>query len=491
MTFDEYRKHDALALAGLVRKKEITATELTEIAIARSEAINPEINAIIEPLFEMGRQMAKNHPNGPFAGVPFLIKDLGLHVQGTPLSNGSKGFQGQISDEDSYITRQFRAAGLIFLGKTNTPELGVTPYTEPERFGATRNPWENNRTPGGSSGGSAAAVAAGITPIATASDGGGSIRIPASCCGLFGLKPSRGRVSLGPHQAEAWNGASIEHCVSRSVRDSAALLDAILQDDTPGEPYRTRPPHRPYLEEAQSDPPTLRIGFSTAHTLGHQVHPECIAAVHHTAKLLESLGHQVEEVPLPYRREDLIEVFIIMIFGETAASIAEISQYLGRPARPSDVEATTWALHLLGHAVSAADFAIAKRRWNDIGRRLGAFYQQYDLLLSPVVAQPPFEIGALQPSTAERRLIKMVNTFKLKGLLKKNIIPLAEKTFDYIPYTPFANMAGQPSMSVPLHWTAEGLPVGSMFTAAIGREDTLFQLAGQLERAQSWFDRTP
>lgn len=491
MTFEEYQKYDALDLADLVRRKQITAGELAELAIAWAEAINPSINAVIQPLYELGRQMAADGPSGPFGGVPFLIKDLGVHIKGTPLSNGSRGFKGQISDTDSRITQQFREAGLVFLGKTNTPELGFTPFTEPALFGPTRNPWSLDHTPGGSSGGSAAAVAAGIAPIATASDGGGSIRIPASCCGLFGLKPSRGRVSLGPHQGEAWSGATMEHCVSRSVRDSAALLDVILQGDTPGEPYRTQPPQRPYLQEAQSDPPALRIGFSTSHTLGHEIHPECQAAVHHTVKLLEALGHQVEETPLPYRREDLIEVFIVMIGGETVASIEEMGQFLGRKPRPSDMEPTTWLQNLLGRSLSAGDFTIAMRRWNDIGRRLGSFHQQYDLLLTPVAAQPPFRIGTLQPTAAERRLISLITTFNLQGLLRRNVEPLAEKIFDYIPFTPFANMTGQPSMSVPLHWTADGLPTGSLFTAAIGREDQLFQLAGQLERAQPWFGKVP
>lgn len=491
MTFEEYRKHDALGLAELVKKKEVTPLELVELAIRRAEAVNPKLNAIIHKMYDTARKMAQHaDPNAPFSGVPFLIKEIGIHIKGEPLRRGSKGFKNYISSKDSSIVEKFRAGGLTFLGRTNTPEFGVTPYTEPEFFGPTRNPWDTNKTPGGSSGGSAAAVAAGIVPMATASDGGGSIRIPAANCGLFGIKPTRGRVSLGPQFGEWWSGAVVEGSVTRTVRDSAAFLD-MIRGSAVGDLFLTPDPERPYLEEVENDPKPLKIGFSTQHTLGHTLHPECMNAVHEAAKLLEQLGHQVEEVDLPFQAEDLTEVFIMMVFGEIAADLDEMEQLLGRKVRPSDVEAPVYALNLLGKAFSAKDFVVQKRRWNDIARRVGAFHQNYDLLLTSTVSMPPFDIGALQPSAAEKTLLKIVNPLGLGGALKAAVGPLAEKTYSYIPYTPFANMTGQPSMSVPLYWTPEGLPVGTMFSAALGREDVLFRLAGQLERAKPWFDQVP
>ncbi|HRK83262.1 MAG TPA: amidase family protein [Saprospiraceae bacterium] len=491
MTFSEYRRHDALGLAELIRKREVSAAELMEIAIRRTEEVNPALNAVIHKMYDEGRKIAAAaDPAAPFAGQPFLIKDLGLEVKGFPIRTGCKGYEGYISSEDSFLVRRFREVGLAYFGKTNTPEFGLTPYTEPQHFGPTRNPWNTARSAGGSSGGSAAAVAAGIVPMATASDGGGSIRIPASCNGLFGIKPTRGRLSLGSLKGEMWSGAVTEGCVSRSVRDSAAFLD-ILSGPAPGEPYIAATPARPFLQELEQDPRPLRIGFSTTHTLGQSIDPQCVQAVQDTVVLLQALGHQVEEVPLPFTKEDLKDVFTIMVFGEVAADLDKLSRHLGRKVTARDVEPNTYALGLLGNAYSAKDFAVALNRWNDISRRVGRFHQQYDMLLTPTVSMPPFPIGALQATPSERRLIGFINALGLGGLLKSNVEELKEKIFGYIPFTPIANMTGQPSISVPLHWTPDGLPVGLMFSAAIGRDDLLFQLAGQLERSQPWFDKLP
>lgn len=491
MTFDEYRRYDALGLAELVRKGEVTASELMDIAIARTEEVNPRINAVIHKMYEEGRSLAaKANKEAPFAGVPFLVKDLGLDIKGHPIRTGSKGYEGYLPPEDSVLVRRYREIGLAYFGKTNTPELGLTPYTEPQHFGPTRNPWNPERSAGGSSGGSGAAVAAGITPIATASDGGGSIRIPASCNGLFGIKPSRGRLSYGNAIGEMWSGAVVEGCVSRSVRDSAAFLDALCAP-TPGDPYVIQRPERPYLEEVEREPQPLRIAFSTSHTLGQSMDSECVKAVEEAATLLTALGHKVEERPLPYHKEDLKEVFVMMVFGEVAADLEKMSRHLGRPVTRRDVESNTYALGLLGKSYSARDYAVNRRRWNDISRRVALFHQEYDLILTPTVSMPPFPIGALQPTPAEKRLIGIVNTLGLGGLLKASVDELAEKIFAYIPHAPFANMTGQPSMSVPLHWTPDNLPAGVMFTAPMGQEDLLFQLAGQLERSHPWFDRVP
>ncbi|MCB0570875.1 MAG: amidase [Phaeodactylibacter sp.] len=491
MTFEEYRQYDALGLAGLIRKKEVTAGELVEVAITRAESVNPAINAIVCPLYDMAREMARSAaPDSLFAGQPFLLKDLGLEVAGTPRSSGCRGYRNYVSENDSVIVERYRKAGLSFLGKASSPEFGLTPYTEPVLFGPTRNPWDISRSAGGSSGGSGAAVAAGITPLATASDGGGSIRIPASCNGLFGLKPSRGRISLGLQNGEGWSGAVMEHCVSRSVRDSAALLDATL-GPAPGDPYAIPAPEKPYLELMQEAPGKLRIAFSTEHTLGHTLDAECVRAVEDTAQLLESLGHQVDNVPLPYHKTDLTKSFLMMIFGETAADLDELASYLGRPVTFSDVEEGTMGIALLGRAFSAKDYAYHRRNWNLLARRVGAFYQQYDLILTSAVSMPPFPIGMLQPTAAEKRLVRIAKALSLRQSLKSKIDELAEKIFSYIPYTAFANMTGQPSMSAPLHWTPDGLPVGLMFTADMGREDILFRLAAQLEQARPWMDRVP
>lgn len=491
MTFAEYRNYDATGLAELVRNKQVSPQELLQLAIQRMEEVNPRINAVINPLLEMAEQMAAAvSPEQPFAGVPFLIKDLNLYLKGIPTSEGNRAYRNKLAEQDSHMLRRLREAGLLFLGKTNTPEFGLTPFTEPEAFGPTRNPWNPGHSAGGSSGGSAAAVAAGIVPLATASDGGGSIRIPASNCGLFGLKPSRGRVSLGPQIGEGWGGAVNELCVSRSVRDTARVLD-ILQGYEPGDPYGAPTPIRPYVDEVGADPGKLRIGFSTQHTLGHAIDPECIAAIQHTAKLLTDLGHHVEEVPLPYRKEDLTELFLIMVSGETSAGLRHLGEYLGRPVKPSDVEANNYLIGLLGQSFSASDYAWAMRGWNELSHRLANYHTQYDLLLTPVASMPPFPIGSLQATPSEKRLVNFINRFNLKGLLRSSIGPLADKIYSYIPYTPLANMAGQPSMSVPLHWTPGNLPVGSMFTADFGREDVLLRLASQLESAQPWFNRVP
>lgn len=492
MTFEEYRRLDALAMGSLVSKGEVSAAELLEIAIHRAESVNPSINAINRPLYHIARDMVKKVPAGaPFAGVPFLVKDLGIELKGVETSYGSKAYKGNVAKATSYYLEKAARAGLIFVGKSNTPEFGLTPYTEPEAFGPTRNPWDTSRSAGGSSGGSAAGVAAGITPIASASDGGGSIRIPAANCGLFGLMPSRGRISHGPVSGELWMGAIREHCVSRSVRDSAALLD-VLQGNMPGDPYAAPAMTTSYLDTMQQNPGKLRIGFTTRHTLGHEVDSECVAAVQHSARLLENLGHTVEELStLPFQKEDLTELFLVMVVGEAAASLREVEKFLGRPLRPSDVEATNFTLGLLGDSFSAREFAYHIRRWNELSQRMAQYHQQYDILLTPVVSTRPFTIGALQQKGAKAGLIKFVNQFRLKGLVRRNVQQLGEEIFSYMPYTPIANMSGQPSMSVPLYWTPENLPIGTMFTAAYGREDLLLQLAHQLEQAQPWFDRIP
>ncbi len=493
LPFSEYVKHDATALADLVRRGETTPAELLETAIARAEAVNPQLNAIVTPLYEKGREMAANLPaDGPFRGVPFLLKDLELEWAGTPMKFGCRGYANYVSTTDSEVIKRLKAAGLVFFGKTNTPEFGLTPYTESKLYGLARNPHKPTHSPGGSSGGSAAAVAAGIVPAATASDGGGSIRIPASCCGLFGLKPSRGRVTLGPAYGELWNGAVIGHAVTRSVRDSAGLLDAIA-GNMPGDPYLIPPPERPFLDEVSREPGKLRVAFSTASAIPSlTIDPECIKAVQETARLLESLGHTVEEVPLPYDKTIITEGFFVSVLAETAATLRDLSTYLGRPVKPGvDVELNTWAQARLAEGFSAADLSWQNRRWNTLNRSMGQLHEKYDLLLTPTLPCPPIAIGTFQNSASEERLLKLVDAVGgLKYLNGTKIVnDLAEKSLGYISYTVITNMTGQPSMSVPLHWSADGLPIGVMFAAKPGNEATLFRLAGQLEQTRPWFDK--
>jgi len=491
--FKEYETYDGLGLAELVSRGEITPRELCEEAILRIEKINPKINAVVTPMFDHGRKTADGPiPDGPFFGVPFLLKDLMAAYAGVPMTSGSKALKNFVPDQDSEIVVRFKNAGLVILGKTNTPEFGLKGVTEPELFGPCRNPWNTAHTTGGSSGGSAAAVAAGVVPLASAGDGGGSIRIPAGYCGLFGIKPSRGRNPSGPDAGRVWQDAVQEHVITRSVRDSAAMLDRTQGADI-GAPYVIQPPEMPYLEEIKKDPGKLKIAFCTRSPIGTRVDPECIKGIEKTAKLLESLGHHVEEAEPDLNGKTLAQSYLIMYFGEMAADIENLKEILGRKARIGDVEDLTWTLGLLGRSFSAGEFVNAIRRWDMASRKMGEFFQRYDLYLTPTTAYPPPKIGELDPKPAEIALMKVVNKLSLGGLLKASGIvdQLAEKSFEKMPFTQLANFTGLPAMSVPIHWTANGLPVGSHFIAPAGDEAALFRLAAQLEKAQPWFDRRP
>ena len=490
---NDYTDYDALGLAQLVRAGEVTAAELVATAITRIERFNPGLNAVIHPLFEPARQAALDlaRADVPFHGVPFLVKDLLTTIAGAPYSKGCKALKSHRAQVDSELMQRYRAAGLLTLGKTNTPEFGLVAVTEPEAFGPTRNPWDTRRSPGGSSGGSAAAVAAGFVPMAGGGDGGGSIRIPAASCGLFGLKPSRGRTPTAP-LGELWQGAAQEHVISRSVRDSAAMLDAV-QGGAPGDPYVIAPPERPYLEEIARPPGALRVAFCTSSPLQSPVDPACVAAVEHTAGMLQQLGHQVEEARPDYDGQAVARSYLTMYFGEVAAELAELGEILGRPARAADVEPLTWLLGLLGRATSAREFVLAKQQWNVLGRAMGAFFGRYDLYLTPTMAVLPPLIGADQPGQFERLLVKAVNSFGLGRLLKASgmVDKLATASLARVPFTQLANLTGLPAMSVPLYWTAESLPVGVHFMAPFGAEARLLSLAAQLEQAQPWFGRRP
>ena len=491
--FKEYDRYDALGLAECVRRGDVTAGELCEEAIRRIEKVNPQLNAVITPMFEIARETVRQPPTeGPFSGVPFLLKDLLLAYRGVPMASGCRVYRDYKPDYDSTMVVRYKQAGLTILGKTNTPEFGLMGITEPQAFGPCRNPWNTNHTPGGSSGGSAAAVAAGMLPMAAGGDGGGSIRIPAAYCGLFGLKPSRGRNPSGPHHGRVWQGAVQEHVITRSVRDSAAALDATQGADT-GAPYEIRRPARPYLEEVGQDPGKLRIGFTTTAPIGTPVHPDCAQAVTETARLLEELGHRVEEAETGVDGLALAKSYLALYFGEMAADLEEMRTYLGRKVTPRDVEPLTYLLALLGQSYSSGYFVRAMRCWDTAARQMGKFFETYDLFLTPTTALPPAKIGALQPAGVEKAMIAVVNKLGLAGLLKASGIvdQLARKSLERVPFTQVANLTGLPAMSVPLFWTGDNLPCGSQFIAPFGQEARLFRLAAQLEQARPWFDKRP
>ena len=486
-------EHDGIALGALVRAGELTPAELVEAVIERIEATNPRLGAVVAPMYDEARRVAQLPvPAGPLAGVPFLLKDLLASYAGAPLRSGCRFHDGHVATHDSEIVRRYRASGLIAVAKTATPELGITPFTEPLLHGPTRNPWDLSRTPGGSSGGSAAAVAARIVPFATGGDGGGSIRIPAACCGVFGLKPTRGRTPSGPDHGELWQGAAVQHALTRSVRDSAALLDLSAGPD-PGAANYPPPPARPFLAEVDAPPGRLRIAFTTKPTLGGTVDPECVAAVADAVALLTSLGHELVEASPEVDGPAFSRAFFTLICAEIAAEIAASERRLGRKARPRDFEVPTWAIAMLGRHASAATFVGAQQTLQAISRGVAPLFADHDLLLTPTLSRPPVKIGSLQPRGAELAIMRTLGNLRAGGILQRllDLTPSVERVYHFIPFTPVFNITGQPAMSVPLYWTPDGLPVGVQLVGRFADEATLFRVAGQLERARPWADRLP
>lgn len=491
MDFDTYRAHDGVALAAAIADGRVTATAVLEAAIERAQAVNPRLNAIIHPLFERARQRIDRCPQGPFSGVPFLVKDLFHDIAGQPAHGGCEGLKraDYRAPVDHEYVRRVEAAGALIFGKTNTPEFGAKGITEPDAYGATRNPWNTDHTPGGSSGGSAAAVAAGIVPAAGANDGGGSIRIPAACCGLFGLKPGRGRTPSGPPLTEMIHGAAVNGVISRSVRDSAVWLD-VLRGPEPGAGFHAAAPDKSYAESAATDPPPLRIAYASRSPIDTPVDQQAIAAVEDAVALLRSLGHRVEhaEPQLPHSPG---EDFLTIWFAHNAVALDQAKALTG--CGNNGFELDTRAMAELGHALRADEYVAATNRCQENALALADLHRSFDLFLTPTLAFPPARIGEIvTPAWQQMALRALLPLRPGRLLLKSGVVDqMTRENLRWVPFTQLANLAGVPSMSVPLHWTPDNLPLGVQFTAATGGEPLLFQLAGQLERARPWFERVP
>ena len=465
MNNSEYFSYDALGLAELVRTKQISSIELLEVAIALTEKLDPKLNAVPIKHFELARENLKNNTDsGIFNGVPFLLKDLNNYLKGTVTSGGSRVLENITADHTSELVKRTLDSGVNIFGKTNSPELGLTVTTEPVLYGPTRNPWDLDRSSGGSSGGASSAVAAGIIPMAQASDGGGSIRIPASCCGLFGLKPTRARTPLGPVSLEGWGGQSIFHCVSVSVRDSAALLD-VTSGPEKGAPYRSAYQEKSFLEQINIEPGNLKIGYLEDSSIA--VDEDVKEVMNSTIGLCQKLGHSVESTKINFSSEEISLAIITIISSNVSYAVKSQSDQTGREVSNEYFENVTLQMAENGNNFSASDYVNAIKINHRLGQELEKMFDEYDVLLSPVLASPPVKIGTIDMNTNDMRTY-------------------VERLTKYSPFTGVFNQSGQPSMSVPLFRTKDNLPVGSMFSASFGNENLLFSLAGQLEQAQPW-----
>ena len=470
--FPEYEKYDAVGLAELVKLRRITAAELLEAAVERCESRNPAINAVVHAFHDRARQaLAASDRHAPLHGVPFLLKDAGAHCAGEPTGYACRLFDGFVAERDTTLVRRYREAGLVIFGKTNTPELALAVTTEPKETGPTLNPWSQDHSPGGSSGGAAAAVAAGIVPAAHGSDGGGSIRIPASACGLVGLKPTRGRAPAGPDRAEGWAGMSQHHVLTRSVRDSAAFLDAV-EGPEPGDPYHPPAHHGSWMDAFAAPPGALRVALIEDAFNGAAVDPDVVDVAREAGRLCETLGHRVEQARCPLSPEQLRNCATLILSAHVNADIQARCKALGREFRREDVSHVAWRMARAGAEASASDYAAALNHIHYIGRRMGEFSNQYDVILSPTTAAAPPRLGVIDMDTED-----------LKSYM--------QATNRYTAFTQLYNVTGQPAMSLPLGRSSEDLPVGVQLAAAQGGEAVLLGLAAQLERAQPWTGLAP
>ncbi|MDY6916718.1 MAG: amidase family protein [Chloroflexota bacterium] len=469
---EETARMDATAQAELVRRREVKPIELVDAAIERIERLNPRLNAVVTPMYDEARRLAQaGLQDAPFAGVPFLLKDLVASYAGVRCTSGSAFLCDYEPACDSELVTRFKRSGLIVLGKTNVPEFGILPTTESRFLGPCRNPWNTELSPGGSSGGSAAAVAAGLVPMAHGNDGGGSIRIPSSCCGLFGLKPTRARNPLGPDLGDMVSGLVVEHALTRSVRDSAALLDATSGPGV-GDPYYATPPARPFLDEVTASPGRLLIGFTCTAVTGVPVHPDCAAAVNDAASLCSQLGHDVQEATFSLDGELITRAFIASWAAMVAWDIARMERITGKTPTQEDFEPLTWALYESGCQQSSGDYLLAVTDLQQVSRQIAGTCLNYDVMLMPTIAEPPPPLGTFDspPDNPWQGLFQAAS---------------------FLPFTPLCNITGQPGMSMPLFWNSQGLPIGTQFAAHYGDEAILFRLAAQLEAARPWAGRRP
>ncbi len=490
MRMPEYDDLDATALAALVAQGEVSPAELLDAALDRVDARDKAINAVVTRLDERARARVDALPDGPLRGVPFLLKDLKIQLEGTVTTNGNRLNEGRKATRSSVLAERYEAAGVQIIGKGNTSEFGIMGTCETDLRGPCRNPFDLDRTAGGSSGGSGAAVAARIVPAAHGGDGGGSIRIPASHCGLFGLKPTRGRVTMAPFAGEAWNGFVQEHVLTRSVRDSALLLD-IADPPTPGEPYAAPHKERPWVDELDRDPGTLRIAYTTDPLYAGERHPDTTAAVDATVKLLAEMGHTVEEATPPFDRDTMVRAYFLTVATGAAWFCRQTAAAAGVKLRARDFESSTWLMALIGERTPAPELLDMQVATQRAAREVAAFFERYDVFVSPTCARPPARIGELPLSTAEELQVGLIKALPLKRILDVALAQMGGGKLAHTPNTQLFNQTGQPAMSVPLHQTADGVPIGVQFAARFGDEATLFRLAARLEEARPWADRRP
>ena len=486
----DYADCDATELARRVRAREVTPAELLEQAIRAVEAVDPQLNAVVHRLYDEARATVDQLPEGPFHGVPMAIKDFDGFVAGQPFTAACRFLQKHKATVDSTAMVRLRRAGLVFLARTNCPELGILGTTENELYGATHNPWNLAHTAGGSSGGSAALVSARAVPVAHGGDGGGSLRIPASATGLVGLKPTRGRVSMGPTYGEGWGGFVQWGTLTRTVRDTAALLD-VMAGPEPGDPYFAPPPPRPFREEVGRPPGALRVGFSTRSIYGKETDPACVEATLHAARLLAELGHEVEEAELPIDRARLAHAYLVQVGVGVAAEIEEMAGWTGGRPTPAMFEVGTWFLNQVGGAMSGLDLQHARDAAMEAGRQMATWHGHYDLFLGPTMAHPPVVLGSLAATSSERAGLAALRVFPVRAALRAVLAQLAATNFEATPNTQLFNQTGQPAISLPLHWSEAGLPIGVQLATRMGEEATLIRVAAQIEEARPWIGRRP
>lgn len=487
---NDYGTCDATELAARVRRGEAEPVDLVEQAIAAIEAVNPQLNAVMHPMFEAARASARGLPDGPLRGVPMVVKDYDGFVKGEPFTAGTSFLEGFVPDHDSVALARLRRAGLVFVAKTNLPELGIMGTTEGRLKGPARNPWNPEHSTGGSSGGSAALVAARAVPLGHGGDGGGSLRIPASACGLVGFKTTRGRVTLAPDFGESWGGYVSWGCLTRSVRDAALVVD-VMAGPEPGDPYAAPPLERPLAAEVGAPPGKLRVAFTAGSLFGKGTHPEAKAAVEAAARLMADLGHEVEEARPAFDRERQVRAYLTQTAASVAAEIEEKAVWVGRKPHPRYFEPVTWFLYQLGRLLSASELQQARDAAQAAGRSLAGFFRRYDLFVTPTLAYPPVRLGELALKPVEAAALAVLRKVPVGAGLRAILAQLGETALEMTPNTQLFNQTGQPAISLPLHWTADGLPVGVQFAARYAEDALLVRVASQIEAARPWRDRRP